>query len=55
MKLWGLPGCEKQLTIKAHDSRITGGRPCHSANVSTGMWGTILMCPCAPYSKEHSA
>ena len=24
LKLWGAAGCEKQLTVRAHDNRITG-------------------------------
>ena len=27
LKLWGAAGCEKQLTVRAHDNRITGVPP----------------------------
>ena len=40
LKLWGLPACDKRLTIKAHEDRITGRLQ--------AMWGapqTEVRCP----------
>ena len=34
VKLWSVPACQKRLTIKAHEDRVTGNKLLHFANVS---------------------
>ena len=48
LKLWGLPACDKRLTIKAHEDRITGRH-----QVMFGLRQNALPCTCTAVDQHR--
>ena len=44
LKLWSVPGCQRQLTIKAHADRVTG--EAFLKHVGNRLWPLHSIIPC---------